>query len=126
LIPFDRIELIMLQDGGHAMRSAVRRAHVWAIHSRENQATAESLSRSNMRDQISVSVLTEAASLPDDLGTLIDLAIEHHGKLAEIGIIGCKDAAGADQIMAEYGYHRESRGPVVEYRRWRSSGPVAR
>ena len=108
----------MSVDAGSAIRMAVRHAFVWTIYSEANQETVDSLSRSNLRDKISLSILHKDSPMPRDLGTLVDLAIEHHGTLPEIGIIGYGDGDGADAIMAEYGYGRlASGGTILKYRK---------
>ena len=97
----------MTTNGGRAIRSAVHRAYVWAVWSVENRATCESLWASNLKDQISLTIMTEDAPLSDDLGLVLDLAIEHHGSVTDLEIVGYDDGAEADRIASEYAYARD-------------------
>jgi hypothetical protein len=61
--------------------------------------------------------MSKDAPMPHNLDHLLDAAIEHHGALPEIGVVGFADAAGADAIMAAYGYSRHAAGSALEYRK---------
>jgi hypothetical protein len=100
--PFDRIELIMTVHGGSALRRAVHRAYVWAVHSDENRVACESVVLP--RDSFTLSIMTEDA--PQSLEGLLELAIEHHGYVAEIGVVGYSNEDGADACLGEFGYRR--------------------
>jgi hypothetical protein len=117
LIAFSRIELIMKEVGDIAIRAGVRRAHVWAIHSTENAKTCTSLWHSNLRDRISLTLGTADHPMGRDLETIADDAIEHHGAQPEFAIIGYRNDAVADPIMAERGYERRPSTATLEYRR---------
>ena len=116
MIRFDQTKLIMLSDGGEAIRAAVRQAYVWTVWSTENRATCESLWASNLSDQISLTIMAEDAPMPHDLGTMVDLAIEHHGVVASFDIIGYGNVADADAVMAEYDYVRGTAHAGLSYR----------
>lgn len=106
----------MTPHGAKAIRAAIHRAFVWAVFSEENQQTTQSLSSSNFREKMSLSILAEGVPSPDDLQTLVELAIEHHGRKPEIGVVGLIDQASVDTIMANHGYGRVLGGSTLEYR----------
>jgi len=89
---------------------------VWAVWSVENRAACESLWASNLKDKISLTIMTEEAQMPDDLGSIVDLAIERHGAVVHIDIVDHDNVAEADSVMAEYAYARDSEGSVLSYR----------
>jgi hypothetical protein len=109
---FNRIELIMTPHGASALRSAVHRAYVWVVHSDENRAAFESTMLP--KDSLTLSIMTEDA--PQSLEGLLELAIEHHGYVAEIGVVGYANEDEADACLGEFGYSRQA-VDGLEYRR---------
>lgn len=103
----------MSPNGGTAMRRAVHRAYVWAIYSENNKAAFSDANFS--LDAYTLSMMNEAA--PQTLEALLDLAIEHHGEVSRVAVVGYDDPVGADDCLREFGYERDRDVTGLEYRR---------